>query len=592
MNCSQCRKMLSAFIDHEVSNPKPIEAHLSNCSHCTAQLTRLRAAEQMLSRIQAPSQLLNRVVSAPFSEQSQSPRIHRDAPSWGTLLLAIVGLSVAAGSSYFLFATATDSKTNSESTFDEPKSKLPSRIQIRRAGHALDQTEKNLISPGDKITFRKSSDIPWTKAGLISATPGTELELLSNTKIKINEGQARFDLDSRAPLSLQTPAGHLVATNCNLSCTILAQGSQTQVFISVHSGSLKLITQGGEVNFLRSGEFHIAGPLKKMSTDLKGKAGADRLSLELANKRILQLEQELKAARGTRRPETEYSRKTRSLVKRGQRAPTLTDIEYETMVQALIQNHSWKSSARALRRQSQAKMGGRSLSFKEKKMLNDFFDTLKKLNDIGVGFFDKSVAQAFVPAWILSFGISLDSTQVDQLREFLKNRTKPRLAKLGRVYGYPECKIEDLQWTISLEIELSNILSNDQLKQYLNEVGDSPFTSGLALKTRRISVLGLTRSEQIEEVFQFWMTLFDVGKRDSHIVQSFAERFVADVNGIMVNDQSFSPWQQRQACLNRAVKTLQFQGQAEWELFQRLTNKSPTDSYKTIKSSVIEFRRR
>ena len=93
--CRECKKMLSAYLDRELSPLRvhELEAHLGVCRQCRAELVSLRGTLDTLSALRAPEprQGLDALVMRRITEREQKP-LHRLIPA--SLGMAALGLAI------------------------------------------------------------------------------------------------------------------------------------------------------------------------------------------------------------------------------------------------------------------------------------------------------------------------------------------------------------------------------------------------------------------------------------------------------------------------------------------------------------------
>ena len=93
--CRECGRMLSAYLDQELSPPRvnELEAHLAVCQQCRAELASLRATVDTLLALQVPElrQGLDALIMRRIAEREQKP-LRRLVPA--SLGMATLGLAI------------------------------------------------------------------------------------------------------------------------------------------------------------------------------------------------------------------------------------------------------------------------------------------------------------------------------------------------------------------------------------------------------------------------------------------------------------------------------------------------------------------
>ncbi len=99
MNCEECRLVLDEYLDGELAlnQVAPVEHHLANCSVCSSELDRLRAAQSLFEscrpEIEVSANLWGRV-QARLDEEKISRPDGRRTPAWQAALFSAPRVSV------------------------------------------------------------------------------------------------------------------------------------------------------------------------------------------------------------------------------------------------------------------------------------------------------------------------------------------------------------------------------------------------------------------------------------------------------------------------------------------------------------------
>jgi hypothetical protein len=252
----------------------------------------------------------------------------------------------------------------------------------------------------------------------------------------------------------------------------------------------------------------------------------------------------------------------------------MTREEQGARVREIVDAHDWQKSASALAAWGRADRRGRGISLSEKEALGPFFEMLGRLGELGVGFYDPRVARMFVPAWTSGLGADLDARQSEQLTAFIDETARQEEIAPESEPEFPlryaHEKARDLQRTLELERQMESLLRPEQFQSYLAEVGDDPFTSGFGFKTSRMTCAGKTVNAVGEEVARLWLIVYKLEARLQPQVVAAAQRFVTGAMALPVPSAGLDASARRRAILERAVRGLQLQGNAEQTLLTTL----------------------
>jgi hypothetical protein len=250
----------------------------------------------------------------------------------------------------------------------------------------------------------------------------------------------------------------------------------------------------------------------------------------------------------------------------------MTKAEQDARVREIVDAHDWAKSTGALSDWIRADREGRGISLPAKETLGDFFGTLGELRDVGVDFFDRRVARRFVPAMVSNLGAHLDEQQTEQITNFVdqagaqeENRPEP-----DPPLRYVQEKALDIQRTIDLEDQMAVILRPEQFQEYLSEVGDSPFRSGFAFKTQRMTCSGANGEVIARQVTDLWAGDWYGIEAHRERIAPVAQRYVNEALALPPPPEGLDPAPRRRAVLERAKRVLDLQGAAEQELIATL----------------------
>ena len=100
--CRECGRMLSAYLDRELSPPhvRELEAHLAVCQQCRAELVSLRAILDTLPTLRAPEprRRLDALVMSRIAEREHKPLSRLIPASLGMAALGLaIGVLLAGG---------------------------------------------------------------------------------------------------------------------------------------------------------------------------------------------------------------------------------------------------------------------------------------------------------------------------------------------------------------------------------------------------------------------------------------------------------------------------------------------------------------
>jgi hypothetical protein len=603
MDCSQCQASLSAFIDNEATNPTVIARHLEGCPECKNLQAALAAPGELLRQALHPApELIERIVEAiPMSNDQgaeQQAFEHQRAP-FGFRMALAAALLLALGGTLWLLLESNNPEPQQAVPGQHPATTLEA-VEITRAGQLVDAPGLPLLA-GDQVSVKATVELPLPDGSSLALTPGSQIEMLKPQAIELRKGRVSWDSrGSSKTLVLETPAGKLRCRRGRCHAALVGQAPRQTLFVSVDTGDIELQSRDGRRHKVPSGGFLLANPQGVLPLSKQAAPQLETDSqLETAKSRIRALEAELAALRSAKKagssrsdpknPKYDKKKWDKSPLKR---PPGMTEEEQSSRVRTLVDTHSWRLTAQALRAGMKSKNGGRSLSMKEAVAMKAFDALMKQLFALGVGFSDARVARAFVPAWVSSLGVDLDEPQIAQLQAFLDSTPRPAAPRYNRPLAYAESKIVDLQWTLELEQQLQRMLDSSQLQKYLANVGDNPFESGLALKIKRVSCPATKTIERAAQVVEIWSKAFQTAPADRGLLRSRAQRLVSDVAELPTASASIAGFQRRRAILLRAVKILELQGEAEWDLLQSLAAGSEK-SEKIMKRQcvVIEFGR-
>jgi hypothetical protein len=589
MDCSQYQSSLSAYIDGEAKNAPQIADHLGHCDDCKDRLAILSQPGVLLRHALHPSpQLLDQITdlvpAAPSGDSRPKAMTASRIPIWQWALAAT--LLLAATGTFWIVSEST----NTDQVTPPPGARAwisQGRIKLNRAGQITTISPGAALEAGDRLVIQRAVELTLSTGAVLALNTGTKIEILDSHQLQLEAGRAhcdsRFSTDS---LHIETALGSVDQTRVALfHVELLGLGEERTLMVSVDAGEVRVQTLDKKSSLIKSGQYLLANSTGVLTFIAQAVPRSNLLiQLDAARGRIQELEIALKEA-------SEKAKKGPPLKKKSklQKRPNgMTDEEIDSNVQALVKAHSWELTAQALRAKN--KSNSRSLSMEEKLALKDFFGLLEKLEKLGISFFDRRVAKAFVPAWINSLGVDLRADQVSALSGFLEDSEKVLPPQWNRPLRYSESQIANLCWTLILEQELNRLLTPEQLNEYLKNVGDNPYDSALALKVKRINCPGSDFSKQVSQVTKIWNQAFNIADKEQALVQSIASQFVAEVNEIKEPESNSTKFQRREIILRRAIKCLEYQGEAEWELLRGLSAESTKpEEILNQQCSVIEF---
>ena len=273
----------------------------------------------------------------------------------------------------------------------------------------------------------------------------------------------------------------------------------------------------------------------------------------------------------------------------------MTQEEQDAIVAEAVAAYDWETGVAAW----QASMGRRGVSLRQKRAIGDMFEVFRELRGVGVAHDDPRVARAFVPAWVGALSGELSEAQLEQVAAVVDEVVEPvedpaeEPTEEGALpVRYARVQAAEVRETRALEQRLETILEPEQLAAYLDEVGDDPFASGLALKTNRIRCEGQTVPELSEEVTELWMLAFKLPEEDRSRANGLAYRLASQVLSAAPLPDRSEAFRWRQALLERAEEALVWQADAERELLLGLTGTAEEREARfRMQCAAMEFER-
>jgi FecR protein/Putative zinc-finger len=624
VNCADVQPRLSAHLDGEAAEPDAVCAHLEGCEACREQLEALRLPGDLVRGAFRASPGLAARVAEQVAGQAREQPVERREPAlspWPagrarlvvTLTALAAGLLLAAGATWWLAGSGGGETPGRVDVVDGATAWVAAgSLDLERGGEALAAGAGARLEPGDVLTAPRAVELGMINGARVSLDAGSQCTVGVGRELTLERGRVSCEVrPGSGAFAIHTELGTARVVGTRFRVALLARGEQgpmtngqalimgsgALLAVTVSAGVVLLSSSDGEEREVRAGQIGLADGQGGIDVEdavaLRDRVSEQESQLAAANARVRELEALLGVEHeplpgdpsapesGPQDPKDGWDDDEGWGGKKKKELPPLglpegmTQWEQDEQVRALVEAMDWETSVAAMRAIRVERSGGRSLSLEEKETLGAFFEALNELRQIGVGFYDPRVARWFVPEYVSgALGADLDAQQAEQLAAFVartgeRDRANPE-PEPALPHRFAHTAAQDVRRTRDLELELQRLLRPEQLEAYLADVGDDPFSSGLATKSNRISCPGDTVPEVADQVARLWTNTYKLPPEFAPQVAAAAERFASGGLALPPLAADRDAFAGRQARLERAIQLLELQAEAEHQMLLSL----------------------